>query len=302
MGTFASHFYFYLNIFTFFIEVYWFLDTDMIVMYLFNSSNELEMMADEKFNLKWRDFQANASNTFAQLRREEDFFDVTLVSSDKNQVQAHKVIISACSDYFKSILKLNKQGNHILCLDNVTSKELTCVVDYIYNGEVNVEEKHLERFLDIAQRFELQGLITNDDEEYEKESKQKPNEPEVFTLDVNEYDTEKTNGYDDSKSSLPLKSLLNFSSDQFSNVEDLDKKIRENLTKFPGKGYECILCQKLTKDFRDAREHVETHFEGLSFPCQFCDKTLRSRHALRKHSIKCKISFFQDQKFTDETS
>ena len=255
------------------------------------------MMTDEKFNLKWKDFQANASNTFAQLRKEEDFFDVTLVSSDRKQIPAHKLIISACSEYFKSILKLNKQGNQILCLDNVTYQEMTCVVDYIYNGEVNLEEKHLERFLGIAQRFELQGLMTND-EEHEEMLEQKSNEPEVVALDVNEGETQKINEYD-SKSKLP--SLLSFNSDQFTNVEELDGKIRENLTKVPGKGYECIICQRLAKDFSHAREHVETHFEGLAFPCQFCDKTLRSRVALRRHSSKCKISCFQNQKGTERS-
>ena len=174
---------------------------------------------------------------------------------------------------------------------------MTCVVDYIYNGEVNLEEKHLERFLGIAQRFELQGLMTND-EELEEVLEQKPNEhePEVFTLDLNEGDSQKMNEYE--SKSLKVKPFT-LNSDQFSNVEELDEKIRENLTKLPGKGYECIICQRLSKDFSHAREHVETHFEGLAFPCQFCDKKLRSRYALRRHSSKCKISFFQNQKGTE---
>ena len=206
-----------------------------------------------------------------------------------------------CSDYFKAILKLNKQGNQILCLDNISFQELTCAVDYIYNGEVNLEEKHLERFLSIAERFELQGLMTNDGED-EKGLEQRPKEPEpeIFTLDVTEYEEQKMNEYD-RKCNAPSKSVQTLESAQFSNVEELDEKIRENLTKIPGKGYECILCQKLCKDFSHAKEHVETHMEGLSFPCQFCEKTFRSRHALRRHFSKCKISFFQDQK-SSETS
>ena len=34
---------------------------------------------------------------------------------------------------------------------------------------------------------------------------------------------------------------------------------------------------------RDVKEHVEIHFDGLSFPCQACDAKLRSRNILRNH-------------------
>ena len=93
---------------------------------------------DEEFNLKWTNFPAYTSKTFAQLRKEKEFLDVTLVSSDRKQVSAHRVVLSACSDYFKTILKLNKQGSPILCLENVSYQELSYVVDYIYNGELHI--------------------------------------------------------------------------------------------------------------------------------------------------------------------
>ena len=40
----------------------------------------------EKFCLKWNDFQTNVTNSFKQLRNSDDFYDVTLVSDDKQQV------------------------------------------------------------------------------------------------------------------------------------------------------------------------------------------------------------------------
>ena len=59
----------------------------------------------EKFCLKWNDFQANVTKSFSKLRNEDDFFDVTLVSNDQQQLSAHKLVLSTCSDYFKTILK-----------------------------------------------------------------------------------------------------------------------------------------------------------------------------------------------------
>ena len=37
--------------------------------------------------------------------------------------------------------------------------ELTNVLDYIYNGELQIYQENLERFLEIAARFQLEGLI-----------------------------------------------------------------------------------------------------------------------------------------------
>ena len=54
----------------------------------------------EKLNLKWNDFQTTVSQSFSSLRREEELFDVTLVSDDEIQVLAHKLVLSALSSFF----------------------------------------------------------------------------------------------------------------------------------------------------------------------------------------------------------
>ena len=38
---------------------------------------------EEKFSLKWNDFQDNTIKNFSKLRKEDEFFDVTLVSEDQ---------------------------------------------------------------------------------------------------------------------------------------------------------------------------------------------------------------------------
>ena len=50
-------------------------------------------MSDEKFHLKWHDFQMNFSNSLKDLRCEDDFYDVTLVGDNNNKVSAKKVIL-----------------------------------------------------------------------------------------------------------------------------------------------------------------------------------------------------------------
>ena len=63
------------------------------------------MGSSEKSSLKWNDFEKNVSKSFSQLtRKQTGLFDVTLVSSDQKQVSAHRLVLSACSDFFKNIL------------------------------------------------------------------------------------------------------------------------------------------------------------------------------------------------------
>ena len=124
------------------------------------------MGSSEKFCLKWNDFQENISNkSFSNLRKEAGLFDVTLVSSDQQQVSAHRLVLSACSDFFKTIFHSNTHSHPLLYLDGVDNREINLMLDYIYQGEVQIYQENLERFLVIANKFQLDGLLATQENE-----------------------------------------------------------------------------------------------------------------------------------------
>ena len=123
----------------------------------------------EKFSLKWNDFQTNAANSFRILRNEDDFYDVTLVSDDRQQVSAHKIVLSASSEYFRTILKSSKHSHPMVCLNGVNELDLKNIIEYIYNGEIQIYQEQLDQFLSMAQRFQLEGLIRGKEENIGKE-------------------------------------------------------------------------------------------------------------------------------------
>ena len=49
---------------------------------------------------------------FRSLKEEEDFIDVTL-SCEDSQYTAHKVVLSACSPYFRKLLKVRRHSQTI---------------------------------------------------------------------------------------------------------------------------------------------------------------------------------------------
>ena len=80
------------------------------------------MASSEKFCLRWNDFESNVSTAFRDLREEKDFFDVTLACDDSSQVAAHKVILAACSPFFREVLRRNPHQHPLLYLKGVKYK------------------------------------------------------------------------------------------------------------------------------------------------------------------------------------
>jgi len=132
------------------------------------------MGSSEKFCLRWNDFETNISVAFRELREEKDFFDVTLACDD-SQVQAHKVILSACSPFFRHILRKNPHQHPLLYLKGVKYKELLCVLNFMYMGEVNVAQEELNSFLAVAEDLRVKGLTQDNNQN--SDSKQTTSKP-----------------------------------------------------------------------------------------------------------------------------
>jgi len=114
-------------------------------------------MSTEKFCLRWNDFESNLSVAFKDLRDDKEFFDVTLVCDD-SQVQAHKLILSACSPLFRRILLRNPHHQPLLYLRGVKFDDLLSVLNFMYHGEVNVAQEELNSFLSVAEDLCVKGL------------------------------------------------------------------------------------------------------------------------------------------------
>jgi len=117
-------------------------------------------MNNEKFCLRWNDFETNVSAGLRELREEKDFFDVTLACDD-NQLQAHKVILSACSSFFRNILRRNPHQHPLVYLKGVKYSELQSILNFMYVGEVNVAQEDLNSFLSAAEELRVKGLTQN---------------------------------------------------------------------------------------------------------------------------------------------
>lgn len=117
------------------------------------------MSTGDKFCLRWNDYESNISSAFRDI---QDFHDITLVSEEDQSIKAHKVILSACSPFFHRVLSKNPHQHPMLYLKGVSSQDLQAVLDFCYNGQVNVAQEDLNQFLAVAEDLKVKGLTSRD--------------------------------------------------------------------------------------------------------------------------------------------
>ena len=115
------------------------------------------MSDDQQFCLRWNDFQTNMVASFKHLRDEKSFCDVT-IATEGQHTKAHKMILCACSPYFKNLLEQNPAKHPIIILKDVPFMHLTAILEFMYAGEVNVAQDQLPAFLKTAEKLKIKGL------------------------------------------------------------------------------------------------------------------------------------------------
>lgn len=241
----------------------------------------------EKFNLKWDDYKSNWTKSLSFLRKDSESADVTLISDDKVKFSAHKILLSSCSNLFKSILKGHSSANPLLYLGGVSSDNLDFILDYIYHGEIKVFQNQLESFLASAKKLEIEGLLSDNTEQGQDPP------PEINSFleqDIELIDEEKFCPAEDASSvrkgiETHLKARKSSRGTTKSEVvkydvgslsaEEIKDKMKELYEKIDGV-YRCLACGYSTKTHRQAMSfHIETHLDGLSYTCSKCDKEFR---------------------------
>ena len=265
------------------------------------------MNNSEKFCLKWEEFQKNLLGSFADLREDEDLTDVTLACDDQ-QVEAHKLVLSASSPFFQKIFKKNKNPHHLIYLRGLKAQELISIVEFIYYGEVSIYQEDLNIFIDIATELKLKGLTGSNSEEptgyirQEKVIMEKSSvidrKPTYISKTLEEYPNQAA--IEDIKPyikpdylNIPMEeyhnqtAIVNIKPNQkyVKDSDDVAEQIKSMMNKIDGL-WTCAVCGVGKKHPGHMREHIETHLEGLSYPCEKCGKSYRSSQSFRMHTLK----------------
>ena len=170
-------------------------------------------------------------------------------------------------------------------------------MDYIYNGEVQIYQEDLDRFLTVAQRLKLEGLIGGDTKEevINQDSKSEGENvvEEQILNSVDQIDTFKSQTK--VRRNKPVQHVGTVAiAVNGDDKNAINEQVHQYIEDCDDGTYRCTVCGKNSKESsgsradqkRDMRKHVETHIEGLSYSCPVCQKIFRSRNALTCHKYQ----------------
>merc|ERR1719322_456080 len=116
------------------------------------------MNNDDKWCLRLDEFDKNIREYFSSLRKDGRMFDVTLATEDGQQIQAHRIILSAGSKFFSDIFLNSHHSNILVYLKGIRIAQLESLIDFIYSGEAFITQEDLKLFLEAGKELQVKGL------------------------------------------------------------------------------------------------------------------------------------------------
>lgn len=114
---------------------------------------------DGLFYLKCNNFNKILSNQYELLRDEKTLTDITFVCEGR-RIEAHKLILYACSPYFKALIEEDLSQKHLVFFfSDVKYEIMKAIIDYMYIGEVHIQNEFLKDFIRVAENLKIRGLV-----------------------------------------------------------------------------------------------------------------------------------------------
>ena len=280
------------------------------------------MASNEQLCLEWNDFESNISKSFREIRDNGDLFDVTIACEDE-QVQAHKLILSACSPFFKRVLGKNPHQHPLLFLRGVKYREILSILDFMYCGEVNIAQEDLQSFLAVAEDLKVKGLTQNNQPLGRQGQKTKDQDHIELFSTCTKRPLEVSSASPSTKPSVSTDVMVeSFEGEMLVDIEDpnndhtgfgeennwvIDNTKSEVLQFDENKGlkiegslnpedfvcherdpgtkkiFKCNICNDYFFNKSQATSHVEAKHLNVTYSCEFCGKEFKSKDTWKQH-------------------
>ena len=236
----------------------------------------------DKLCLQWKDFDTKIRDYFGKLREDRKLFDVTLATEDGQQIKAHKIMLSAASDFFSDIFQKSDHADVLIYLKGISIVYLEHVTDFIYKGEVFIAQEDIHQFLETGKELKVNGLleefqrVKEDEEEISQEdSETKSIIDDRFKIKEALYQALEDNADHPEYAPVSIEGV-----DETNNALDvqIDEMVEKN-----GGHWKCKVCGKISTQKHHIRYHAERHIGGMSHTCHFCTKIFPTRPNLQGH-------------------
>ena len=247
------------------------------------------MQHKEMYTLHWHSYSDHLREALNEMMISNEFADVTLVTDDKEEIRAHRNILSACSPVFKDMLQNNRSNTEsVIDLRGIQHSEMESIMEFIYLGEARIYEDRMTEFLIALKNLEIKELSTLiETNQYEEPTQTHGNdanvEPQTCTTKPMTLNISTSNR-------ITRVDCLNYSC----NKCDKQFKSQGNLTRHiksahEGVIYSCNECEYKASDKGNLTKHIQSIHEGVKYSCNQCDhqhftdQSNLIRHKKRKH-------------------
>ena len=209
-------------------------------------------MDQEKYSLMWKYFPDHVRSILQNMMESDDLTDVTIMCADQIQFKTHKVILSACSEVFKDIIKSsNSMPSSVIYLRGIHSTEMKSLLEFMYLGQATLDQDRMTDFLNIAKDLKVKGMENS--------------------METAENDKNKVDDYGFKQEYQKPVQTSTENCEATIDADDLD-------------GTDCPECEKVFKQRASMHQHYRSIHQGIRYPCDICGLQVTTKYKLIAHN------------------
>jgi len=248
-------------------------------------------MHQEKYNLKWHTYSEHLREMLYEMMMSYELTDVTLVCDDRKQFKAHKIVLSACSTVFKSIINDLPKESSVIFLRGIQHQEMQSIMEFMYSGGTSFDQERMDEFFNVARNLEIKELskeVINSSVEFDFEDPLKADHENYNELErklisnmsleiTEEADNDKRNENDNE---IASKFISKKNEDEIKiETTSSDSYLLEN-----AKGmFDCNQCESKYSNKNSLRYHIKSQHEGIRYNCNQCEYQATNQSHLAAH-------------------
>ena len=249
--------------------------------------------------INWDHYSNHMKSSLHDMMLADNLTDVTLVCDDKTRIKAHKVILSACSTIFRSIIEDLPETKSVIFLRGIQKDEMTNILEFMYKGEAIFEQDRMESFLSVAKDLEIVEISGIDKEESIPSVPTKDQAAAQIQTKKKEKKTKLDSGFDCNQCSYFTRKKLDLRNHieqmhSTNSYENLDKKRcdqskkeiaskNDTQAKHEIGNFGCNKCDHKAISKANLRNHIRTVHLGLNCVCNLCGKIFSEDTKLNIH-------------------
>ena len=249
----------------------------------------------QKSCINWDSHTNHMKDVLHRMMKSEDLTDVTLVCDDKTRIKVHKVVLSACSTVFKSIIDELPETNSVIYLRGVKEEELKNILEFMYTGEVMIIQERMDLFLQVARDLKIVEIANINSigsagsnsikaNKYEEEIKpMRQHKSTSIFKSTNEIEMPKHNIPKNVKVSLVKDSHLSKTKEEMLLKYYDDQVKAQNTHVEKNEMFSCDKCNHVASSQTFLNNHFRVVHLGLKCVCNQCGKIFAEDTKLNSH-------------------